>query len=159
VTGTKVRVRGNEADAAITVDLDPASVTVVQAADTVPQMRRAVVLLVDFIGDATGTGAGAVSCTDAQVADMMYTRLRSSGGNFDDNYKATSYDQVAWDPNTDGFGSADVFRVSIGASVSDSCDNSFGSWADQADSAATAAGIDLSLYRHHIYVVPDSTNC
>jgi len=164
VTGTKVQVRGDaaaavDADAAITVDPDTSSVAVLQTAVAVPLMRRVVVLLVDFTGDSSGTGAAPVACTDAQVADLMYTRASTSGGNFGDNYVATSYDQLAWDPNADGIGSADVFRVAISASIAQSCDTSYSTWADQADAAASAAGINLGLYQHRLYILPGNTNC
>lgn len=158
VTGTTVQVRGQHSDGTIAVDPSADSVTVLQSATTT-QLRKAVVLLVDFAGDASGAGAAAVSCTDTQVADLMYTRLRSSGGNFEDNYTATSYNQLTWDPNADGVSGADVFRVLISAAVSEPCSSSYGVWANEADTAATAAGVRLSLYQHRVYVVPGATDC
>lgn len=159
VTGMKVRVRGDAADTGITADGDPGGVVVLAEAATAPEIRKAVALIVDFAGDATGTGAGTVSCSAAQVADLLYTRAQSSGGNFDQNYDATSYNQLSWEPDADGLPGADVFRVTIGASTAESCSSAYGTWASKADSAATAAGVDLSRYQHRIYVVPNGTNC
>lgn len=158
-TGARVRVRGTRLDAAISADPDGSSVVVLAEAAAVAGERRAVVLVVDFAGDAAGAGASSVSCSQPQVADLMYTRARSSGGNLDENYWATSYGQLGWVADVDGVPGPDVFRVSIQASVAESCASSYGTWANKADSAATAAGVNLGLYQHRVYVVPNATDC
>ena len=105
--------------------------------------RRAVVLLVDLLD-----AAASATWTTDEIADTLYTGPR----NVDGLYLESSTGALGFDPDADGDGLADVFGpFQIGYSSS-SCDYSF--WAVAADAAATAAGIDLSLYDHRVYVLP-----
>jgi hypothetical protein len=148
-TGQKVRVRGrahgprafHADEVAALGGGDPGAGSGGVAA--APELRAAVVLMVNLI-DASASSR----YTLAQLASAMWTGAR----NVDGLYQAASYDQMAFPPDTNGDGSADAFgpfNVSYSAA---SCD--YSAWANAADSQASAAGVNLSLYRHRVYVLP-----
>jgi len=148
-TGSHIVVRGLLVGRELRVGGDPRrpDVEVVAAAEApAATPRRAVVLVVDF-------SDSAVSCSDASIASLMFTGATSVDG----LYQATTNGQVSLPGDTDGNGQPDVFRVSIPRSVSESCD-AYG-WAAEAEAAAPAAGVDLALYQHRIFVLPSSTSC
>lgn len=78
----------------------------------------------------------------------MYTNSRSVDG----LYRETSLGQVSFPADTDGNGQADVFRPFAISYDNSSCD--YYSWASAAETAAQAAGVNLSLYRHRVFVLP-----
>ena len=147
-TGSHVIVRGLLAGREIRVPGDRHPDVEVVAAAEAPAAtpRKAVVLVVDF-------SDSAVSCSDASIASLMFTGSTSVDG----LYQATTYGQVSLPGDTDGNGQPDVFRVSIPSSVAESCD-AYG-WAAEAEAAAPAAGVDLALYQHRIFVLPSNTSC
>jgi hypothetical protein len=147
-TGQKIRVRGRahgprafHADSVAALGGDAGSGSGGVAA--APQLRAAVVLMVN-LSDASASSR----YTLAQLASAMWTGAR----NVDALYQAGSYDQMAFPPDTNGDGSPDAygpFDVNYSAA---SCD--YSAWASAADSQASAAGVNLSLYRHRVYVLP-----
>ena len=105
--------------------------------------RRAVVLMVD-LNDASAS----TRYTLDQVAANMWTGPRSVDGLFQE----TSLGQLRFPADSDGDFEPDVFGpFSINHSGT-SCD--YYDWAIAAESAAQAAGVDLSLYRHRVLVLP-----
>lgn len=146
-TGSKLVVRGTAEGREIVVDADADALGVVAAGDA-PAMdaRRAVVIVVNF-------SDSAVSCSDSSIAGLMWTGSNSVDG----LYQAASFGQVSVPNDVDNNGSSDVVRVSIPNSVSESCD-AYG-WAAAAESAATAAGVDLGLYQHKVIVLPSNITC
>src|SRR5207245_2652583 len=74
----------------------------------------------------------------------------------DSLYRETSYGQLSWQADTDGDGKPDVVRVAINDAGND-CDNA--TWRTLADAAATAAGVNLGLYEHRLYVLPSTVAC
>jgi hypothetical protein len=105
--------------------------------------RRAVVLMVD-LNDASAS----TRYTLDQVAANMWTGSRSVDGLFQE----TSFGQLRFPPDSDGDFEPDVFGpFSINYSGT-SCN--YYDWAVAAESAAQAAGVDLSLYRHRVLVLP-----
>ena len=115
-----------------------------------PEARAAVVLMVD-LADARASSR----YTLAQLVSGMWTGTRSVDG----LYQAGSYDRVSFPPDANGDGAADAFGpFAVGYSAT-SCD--YSAWANAADSAAAAAGVNLSLYRHRVYVLPryDELSC
>ena len=103
--------------------------------------RNAVVLLVDLADSA-------VAASPATAASHMFTGANSVAMAYQDS----SYGQVSLPVDTDGDGQPDVFGPFAVAGSSSSCD--YYGWAYGADEAAEAAGIDLSLYQHRVYVLP-----
>ncbi|HJQ82505.1 MAG TPA: MopE-related protein, partial [Candidatus Binatia bacterium] len=128
---------------------DANAVTVLQApaAAAVAGQRRAIVLVVDFLQDGK-----TVACSDAAIAGAMFTGDPS----VDRLYQAASFGQVSWPGDSDGNGAPDVFRVAIADGGSDCATDS---WRAQADAAASAAGVNLSLYQHRLYVLPSTVGC
>jgi len=145
-TGSRVVAHGSLAKGSLLLrdrsDLDVLSAAEAPAA----QARRAVVLVVNFADSA-------VSCSDASIAGLMFTGTNSVDG----LYQASSHGLVAFPGDTDGNGAPDVFRVSIPSSVSGSCDP-YG-WAAAAEAAAPAAGVNLGLYQHRVFVLPSNVAC
>ena len=103
--------------------------------------RNAVVLLVDLADSA-------VAASPTTAASHMFTGANSVAKAYQDS----SYGQVSLPADTDGDGQPDVFGPFAVAGSSSSCD--YYGWAYGADEAAEAAGIDLSLYQHRVYVLP-----
>ena len=157
--GTRVRVsgrvlRGVRRDGARVLVAPPGeqlSVGVLQTELTTEELvagaRKAVVLVVGFIQDGK-----TVACSDGAIAATMFTATPS----VDSLYRETSYGQVSWQADTDGNGKPDVFRVAINDAGND-CDNA--TWRTLADGAATAAGVNLGLYQHRLYVLPSTVAC
>ena len=109
--------------------------------------RKAIVMVVEFTQDAK-----TVSCSDAAITATMFSGTPS----VDALYRETSFGQLWWPADTNGNGTADVYRVAINDAGSD-CDTT--TWRSLADSAATTAGANLGLYQHRVYVLPSSVGC
>lgn len=107
--------------------------------------RKAIVLLVDLTNAKTGSYT-----TPAQVAGKMFTDARSVDG----LYREASLGQVTFPADTDGDGKPDVFGPFAINYDNSTCD--YYSWAYAAEAAAQMAGVDLSLYRHRVFVLPTS---
>ena len=145
-SGARVRVsgRGNGRALAVkTLAAAPAGDARTTTADAGLDERRAVVLMVDL------TNAKASSrYTLNQIAGQMFTDSRSVDG----LYREASLGQVSFPADSDGDGKADVFGP-IAISYSNSSCNYY-DWAVAAEAAAQARGIDLSRYRHRVFVLP-----
>ncbi|HLG18365.1 MAG TPA: Ig-like domain-containing protein, partial [Bdellovibrionota bacterium] len=114
---------------------------------TSSNVRRAVVLIADFIDSPS-------DCTsESQAADAMFTGVQSVDG----MYRESSFGVVSFPGDTNANGQPDVYRVSIPASVADACAPT--PWATQADAAAVSMGVDLSLYQHKVYALPQNVTC
>ncbi|MDP2224882.1 hypothetical protein [Nitrosomonas sp.] len=107
--------------------------------------RRAVVIMVDLTNAKTGSYT-----TPAQVAGKMFTDTRSVDG----LYREASLGQMSFPADTDGDGKPDVFGPFAINYDNATCD--YYSWAYAAEAAAQLAGVDLSLYRHRVFVLPTS---
>ncbi len=149
LSGDVLTVRGNARGRAIDVHetiaaMGGASTEADAGADAAALTeRRALVLMVDL----TDAFASARYTID-QITGQMFTGSQ----NVDQLYQTSSYGQMSFPPDTDGDGAADVFgpfAIDASGTVCDYYD-----WAYKADAAADAAGIDLSLYDHRVYVVP-----
>jgi hypothetical protein len=111
--------------------------------------RRVVVLLVSFADAALST-----RCTPSAVQQTLYTDPTSMAA----YYTEATFGAIAFDPDVDGNGAPDVFGpYKIASTTGTEC--SIYVMAQQADEAATAAGVDLSRYGYRIYVTPDQANC
>ena len=146
-TGDLLVVRGVALGREVELDPEGDALQVVAAADA-PAMdaRRAVVIVVNFADSA-------VSCSNSQIAGLMWTGSNSVDG----LYQAASFGQVSVPNDIDNNGSPDVVRVSIANVSTEACDPY--TWAANAESAAQAAGVDLSLYQHKVIVLPSNITC
>jgi Gametolysin peptidase M11 len=154
LTGQKVAVRGRRHDSTIWVKdvaaLDSGETTSQGSTATAPVLseRTAIAILVN-LSDAT-LCAGVTTCTytPTYVADKIFTATQSMRA----LYLNSSYGQVTFKTDTDGNGQPDVvgpYNLSLSKV---GCN--WSSWGTAADSAAQAAGVDLSKYQHLIYVLP-----
>jgi PKD repeat protein len=111
------------------------------------EVRRAVVLIVSM-ADAANTD------TAEGLAAEIYTNPQSVDG----LYRASSYQQLSFNPDSDNDGSPDIFGpFTIADNATDVCDER--AWANAADTAAKAAGINLRQYQHRVYSLPSDANC
>ena len=113
------------------------------AANQVVDEHRAVVLMVDLSNVRAST-----RYTLAQIAGQMYTNSLSVDG----VYREASLGQMSFPADTDGNGQPDVFGPFAINYDNSTCD--YYSWASAAETAAQAAGINLSLYKHRVFVLP-----
>ncbi len=151
-TGQAVEVSGNLVYQ-LQLSADPPAVLTLQVinltADPNPQVptvgdRRAVVLMVDLLDAKASTRYNL-----QQIATNMYTGDRS----VDKLYRAASLGQLGFVADTDNNGAPDVFGpFTINYYASQSCN--YVAWAQAAEAAAQAAGINLSLYQHKVFVLP-----
>jgi hypothetical protein len=148
-TGQKVRLRGRphgprgvHADQVALLG-DSGSSGGSGAVAAAPESHPAVALLVD-LSDASASAQYTLS----QIASALWTGARSVDGVF----RAGSYDLVSFPFDADGNGSADAFGPFAIPYSAASCD--YSQWAAAADQAAAASGVNLSLYRHRVYVLP-----
>jgi hypothetical protein len=106
-------------------------------------LRRVVVLMVDLANAKAST-----RYTLAGVTGQMYT----NGQSVDGLYRQASFGQVGFAPDSNGDGAPDVFGPFAIAYDNSTCD--YYGWANAAESAAQAAGINLSLYQHRVFILP-----
>jgi hypothetical protein len=138
-TGRKITVRGRAVGRRMEVDsLDAGAEPTAPTGDAEiapATQRRSVVILVDMI-DAKASSRYTV----AQITANMFTGARSVDGLF----QASSQGQLGFQADTDGNGAPDVFgRFTINESGST---GDYYAW-------AYAAGVDLSLYQHRVFVL------
>jgi hypothetical protein len=151
--GDKVKVRGKQKGKEIQLEtedalqaLDPdggtSSATGTSYAPGAVVGEQRTIVLVTNLRDAP------VSCSVQAVRDLMFTD--AANRSVDDLYREVSRDQVA-------FTGATVGPFTIPYDSTGACD--FMGWAQAADAAARAAGIEPSLYARKVYVMPDRNTC
>lgn len=124
--------------------------------------RKAVVLILNMRNRDTDVVAEN-TYGSSDLDSMMYTGTQ----NVKSLYEASSYQQLSFDPNTDGTGGHDIFGpFTIEYSPNDDCtvnnqqlNTILDQWATDADTLATAQGIDLTQYEHRIYFLPSEVGC
>ena len=154
LTGQAVTVRGRRQNSVIWVKdvaaLDSGGTTAQGTTATAPVLteRTAVAILVN-LSDAT-LCADVTTCTytPTYVADKIFTATQSMRA----LYLNSSYGQVTFKTDTDGNGQPDVIGPYHLSLSKVGCN--WSSWGTAADSAAQAAGVDLTKYQHRIYVLP-----
>ena len=105
--------------------------------------RSIVTLLVNMKNGVNSTGNPTTTAGD--LFDNALSAARQ--------YEASSNGQLSFKRDTDGDGQTDIFGpFTINADATASCD--YYDWAYRAESAAEAAGIDLSQYQHRVFVLP-----
>lgn len=120
--------------------------------------RKAIVIILNM-RDVNSLAIAENPYNRADLISMMYTGAQ----NVKSLYEASSYQQLSFDPNTDGTGGPDVFGpYTIDYNANDdlstknnSLNTILNDWATQADDAARQAGINIDQYQHHIYFLPN----
>jgi hypothetical protein len=149
-SGQRVKVRGQLQGRKFQVEsLDEqngaTTMAVPMAAGQMMDERKAVVLMVN-LSNAT------VSLTRDQIVGRMFTDSRSVDG----LYREASLGQMSFPADTDGNGQADVFGPFTISHDNSTCD--YYGWACAAEAAAQAAGVNLSLYKHRVFVLPNTSS-
>jgi hypothetical protein len=88
-----------------------------------------------------------------QVTGHMYTDQTNMRQNFLDS----SFKQTDFIPDTNGDGQPDIYTINLNYSITNTCSASM--WANDAKAAASAQGIDISLYKHFMFVLPANSSC
>jgi len=116
--------------------------TIVPAtAPTVSGEQKTLVLVANFSNAAVG-------CSAANIRDTLFTD--PSTYSIDDLYQETSYGQLWF--------TGDVYGpYSINYATTSPCD--YYAWANAAEAAATASGVNLSQYTRRVYVLPSQNSC
>ncbi len=154
ITGRRVTVRGRQQNSVIWVKdvaaLDAGGATGEGSTVAAPVLseRTAIAILVN-LSDAT-LCADAATCTytPSYVAGKIFTATQSMR----ELYLNSSYGQVTFKTDTDGNGQPDVvgpYNISLSKV---GCN--WSAWGTAADIAAQAAGVNLALYQHRIYILP-----
>ncbi|MCP5169968.1 MAG: hypothetical protein H6999_09450 [Hahellaceae bacterium] len=151
-SGDKIRVSGNTDDQGVQVE----TVTVISTTESVQpaqdqaalNARKAVIMMVDM-KDVRASD----QYTPTQIAGEMFYNSHSVDG----VYQASSYNQIGFLDDTNGDGQPDIYGpFSIGYDAAGTCD--YYAWAQATEAAASAAGVDLSLYQHRVFVLPRYNN-
>jgi hypothetical protein len=108
------------------------------AATIVSGVQNTIVIIANFT-DAT------VAPTPSQIQDIMFSD--PNGGSIDALFRETSFGNV-------GFSGQVVGPFTINYSTASTCD--LAAWANAADAAATAAGVNLASYPRRLYVMPNN---
>jgi hypothetical protein len=144
-SGDHVTVRGRAVGGELYLAADgdgQISIEVSGAADPAAQgEQRTLVIVTDFT-DAS------VACSVQSIRDLMFTD--PDGYSIDALYREISREQV-W------FSGDVVGPFAIDYSSSSVCDP--GSWANAAEAAATASGLDLAAYPRKVFVMPQQNSC
>lgn len=152
-TGTRLTVSGVAGgDGSILLSAGSASVQTTQetqtmqaattqstaAATVVSGVQNTIVIIANFTN-------ATVSLTPSQIQNIMFSD--PNGYSIDALYRETSFGNV-------GFSGQVAGPFVINFSTTSTCD--LASWANAADSAATAAGVSLSSYPRKVYVMPST---
>jgi hypothetical protein len=162
--GQQLRVLGRREGKVLAADIDQSAVVVITepvVTAVPPTARRAITLIVD-ITDGSGVlhaVSGTCDGPDQLLADHLFGsqtgRLNVDGCFQDGSYGGLGFGGSSY-PGT----AMDVVRVTIAEpalSLASVC--SYGNWASAADAAAAAQGVNLGVYQHRVYVLPQGVGC
>ncbi|HZX19457.1 MAG TPA: hypothetical protein VFF13_00410 [archaeon] len=108
--------------------------------------RTIITVLVNFLDQST--------TVDKSVLE---TNMFGDNNSVDDLYRRTSFGNTGFKRDTNGDGGADIFGpVTIDYTVSGTTCDAFNSWASSAESEMQEQGVNLSLYTHKLFIVPNS---
>jgi hypothetical protein len=143
VTGTasddgSVQVSAAATDPQTAQAMLSATATTSAAATVVSGVQNTIAIIANFT-DAT------VTPTASQVQDILFSD--PNGYSIDALFRETSFGNV-------GFSGQVAGPFVINFSTASACN--LASWADAADAAATAAGVNLSAYPRHLYIMPSA---
>jgi len=152
-TGTRLSVTGFAGDdGTILLAADSASTQTTQstslatqtattqstAAEVVSGVQNTIVIIANFTN-------ATVTSTPSQIQNIMFSD--PTGHSIDALFRETSFGNV-------GFSGQVAGPFVINYSTASACD--YASWANAADAAATAAGVNLSSYPRRLYVMPST---
>jgi hypothetical protein len=139
-TGARVRVRGRKQGNEVTLAADGASTQAIEVAPAaVTGEQKTIVIGINFQN-------ANLECSAAQIQGMMF----SGNPSVSSLYLETSLGNL-W------FTGDVVGPFTINYNSSGACD--YSAWANAADAAAQAAGVNLSQYTRKVYVFPKINGC
>ncbi len=139
-TGDVVRIKGKKVSEKV---FEGDNVVLVSQAESLTDTRKAVVLMVDLLNAKASS-----RYTLDQISSVMYYGDKS----VDSLYRESSRDMLGFEADVDANGQADVFGPFQVNYTNETCN--YYDWSAAAETAATEAGIDLSLYQHRVFVLP-----
>lgn len=104
--------------------------------------QRTIALILVNLSDAS------VPCSAAAIDGTMFTDSQSARA----TYEASSRSQITFSRDTNGDSSADIFGPYTIAASKNTCAPT--TWASLGSTAAQSAGVNLALYQHIVYVLP-----
>lgn len=110
--------------------------------------HHTLVMLVDF-NDKKATNSTSIQ----EVTGHMYTDENSMRQNILDS----SFSQTDFVPDTNSDGTPDVYTVHLNYDAGNACN--YNQWANDAKAQAAVQGIDTTLYRHFMFVLPNNASC
>jgi hypothetical protein len=109
------------------------------------ELRKAVVVLISF------SGGRSPVLSQSTVTGYLYDNAE----NMDEQYRTASHGTLGFEPDATNDGQADVFGPYLVTHDGATCSSSDRyNWTYEAEDLAFADGVDLSLYRHRIFVTP-----
>lgn len=138
-TGMRVRVRGRSNNGVIYVPANAEgamSASATAAAAAVTGDHKTIVIMVNFTN-------AVITCTQSAVSNLMFSASQQS---VDGLYRESSYN-LMWLSGT----VVGPYTINY---AHNACDAT--GWANAADAAATAAGVNLGLYQHKVYSFPSN---
>lgn len=151
LTGDHVIVEGDAISGVKQSRIKVESISVDKNALVKPKLtesRNVLSLLVNFT-DKRATDAISV----AGIDDQLYTSTVSVRR----NYLRSSSNQLKFLRDADKDGNPGIYVVDLDYDAGDVCN--YWVWSEDAKIAAEEAGIDLSLYRHHMFILPSNVHC
>lgn len=73
------------------------------------------------------------------------------------NYMLSSANQIKLLQHVDKAKTPSIYSVKLNYAAANACD--YDKWAEDANKAAARMGINLSLYQHHMYILPEKVRC
>jgi len=148
--GTRLNLTGaTNDDGSVLVSSAAAGAQAVQTMQTATAMTSAASTVVSGVQNTIAIIANftdaTVTPTPSQIQDILFSD--PNGYSIDALFRETSFGNV-------GFSGQVVGPFVINFSTASTCN--MASWADAADAAATAAGVDLSSYPRRLYIMPST---
>lgn len=148
LTGSVITVVGDINEDKAVIQVKSVKVAPVYSQTQQTDQRRLLVLLVNFLDK---------KATDIISADAVENQLYNDIASVKNNYLVNSSNQLEWISDANNDGVSDIYVVNLNYEALSDCNPSM--WEEDAKTAAAAAGVDLSLYRHFMFILPQTTAC
>ena len=96
--------------------------------------------------------------TNSRSANYLDSVMFKEGNSVDDLYRKASFGKIGFAKDASMDGISDIYGpITVNYSLSQGCD--YYGWAYDAEAQLRARGIDLTKYRHRLFVLPDNYIC
>lgn len=151
LTGTHVIVQGEEKilKSHKKIHIDVESIIFLDKTNDVSlENRNAIAILVNF-----NDKKASATLSATELDQTLYLNNNSTRA----NYLYSSFQQVNFVRDTNQDGKADIYSVNLNYNIGTSCN--YSTWASDALNAVRQAGINTSLYKHRMFVIPKNASC